>query len=119
MFYWGDMRIVCKQAHVILKALRISQSEPATIKDTDAIRRLIYPDWCWSYQQREALHDSAAASYAPASGSGRVAEARTRHYNSRYGVLGLSIEDDPVAIKRQLRFLFARESMPYLVGELR
>jgi hypothetical protein len=115
MFYWGDMRIVCKQAHVVLKALRFHNR--MMIKDTDAIRRLIYPDWCWSYQQIEALHDALLLQCTGERVRG-IAEARTRHYNNRYGVLGLSIEDDPVAVKRQLRFLFSRESLPYFVGEL-
>jgi hypothetical protein len=114
MFYWGDMRIVCKQAHIIKRALA---RDRRILKDTDAHRRLIYPDWCWSYQQREALHDALLMQCAGERVKA-IAEARTRHYNNRYGVLGLSIEDDPVVVKRQLRFLFARESMPYLVGEL-
>ena len=114
MFYWGDLRITCKQAHIIKRAL---EQDARLISDVDAHRRLIYPDWSWAYQEREGLHDSLLLRCA-GDRVRAIAQERTRYYNNRYGGLGLSIEDDPAAVKRRLRFLFACESPPYLVGEL-
>jgi hypothetical protein len=113
MFYWGDLRITCKQAHVIKQALALN---PNIISDVDAHRRLIYPDWHWAYQQREPLHDILLLECAGERAVSIAAE-RTKYYNQRYAKLsGVSITDEPAIHKRELQFLFKRESQPYRVG---
>ena len=49
MFYWGEPRITCKQAHVIKREL---ERDIRSFGDLDIYRRLIYPDWSPRYQRR-------------------------------------------------------------------
>jgi hypothetical protein len=119
MFYWGDLRITCKQAHIIKRALEHDRS---IISDLDVHRRLIYPDWTFRYQERENVHAALLLTCFDGADWVRSAAAeRTQHYNSRYQLLGNVnvLTDVPATGRRGVRVQFARGSKRYHVGSLK
>ena len=116
MFYWGDLRIPCKQAHMIRRAL---QRDRRIIYDLNAQRRIIYPDWCWFYQAQEAIHVGLLRRFAEGRPVDGIAAERTRYLNQLYAKLpNVHVTDETADSKRKLRFLFARDTKFYLIGEV-
>jgi hypothetical protein len=114
MFYWGDLQITCKQVHVIKRALEV---DPWIISNVDAHRQLIYPTWTFPYQSN-GLHGDLLSICTDQDRVRGVAAERTGYYTDRYRPLGIEISEQPTNAKQDLRFLFARDSKLYRVGQL-
>lgn len=114
MFFWGDPRITCKQAHIILHGL---DGGPRGISDLNWQRHLIYPRWSFPYQSA-GINDELLKICAGVRARSIAAE-RTRYLNDRYASLAnVWINDGVVTSQRHLRLMFARESKSYKIGQL-
>lgn len=116
MFYWGDLRITCKQAHVIKEAL---DGGPEGISDQDWHRHLIYPDWDFRYQQKEALH-GALLEHCAGDRAIAIAAERTKYYNGLYAGMSVvtPLSDTAPTTARAVGRLFSRRTKLYRVGQL-
>src|SRR5262249_54571118 len=115
MFYWGEPRITCKQAHVIKRALERDQR---IISDIDAHRRLIYPDWAGYYQRREQVcRDMFMACVGDRARA--IATERTNYFNGRYRELaGINLIGDEVPKRGLPNALLSRQTRFYTIGYL-
>lgn len=94
MFFWGEPRIVCKQAHVIKRRLTgMIRYQPGSVYvdgSTPGLDpRVIYPDWDGRYQQLRKGEDGAILPMFLGARSWSIAADRDRYYNNRYGRLSL------------------------------
>jgi len=116
MFYWGEPRITCKQAHIIKRAL---ERDPRLISDGDAHRRLIYPDLPKHYQRLEAVC-GGVLTQCVGERAMAIATERTRYYNGRFGRLaGIDpLSDGEPKLGPGRRLLFERQTKFYTIGHL-
>jgi hypothetical protein len=117
MFYWGDPTITCKQAHVVKKALG---ADPGLISNTEAHKRLIYPDWRGSYQRRQPLCGDVLMACV-GERAAVIAADRTRFYAQMFkglsGIGRITNEEPKIGIGTRV-VLLARKTKSYRIGSL-
>jgi hypothetical protein len=117
MFYWGEPRIVCKQAHKIKRLLDI---DPTIISNVNAHRHAIYPDLPSHYQSEPIYGSVLAECVGPRAAA--IATERTSFYNTRYKDLTTvekmtDVPPEKGHLKRSL--LLSCQSKRYHIGKVR